>query len=110
GVTYRAPTYTSPNNIGSEILDELKAITGTAADPVTATMPAKFGLYFDSTPLPTWYAAKLAVAQTSTGTDAAAYQVALKKLQMTQQVLDYRLYLISDIRIVRKELALGILN
>jgi hypothetical protein len=110
GVTYRAPTYTSPNNIGSEILDELKTIVGNSADPVTATMPARFGLYLDSTPLPTWYAAKAALTATSTGADQAAYQLAMKKMQVVEQVLNYRLDLISDIRTVRKQLNLGILN
>jgi hypothetical protein len=111
GVTYRAPTYAkAPNNIGSDIIDELKAIVGTATDPTTATLPVRLGVNVDGKPLPTWYAAKAMVAQTSTGTDTDAYQAALKTLDKTEQVLNYRLDLISDIRTVRKQLNLGILG
>jgi len=110
GVTYRAPTYSNPNNIGSELIDELKAIVGTPADGATTTMPAKFGLNQDGTPLPTWYGAQALVTQAKAGDDDAKYQAALKTSQIVEQVLGYRLDLISEIRTVRKELNLGILN
>jgi len=110
GVTYRAPTYSNPNNIGSEILDELKAILGTPADTATTTMPTRFGLNQDGKPLPTWYGAKALVTQASTGDDDDAYHAAMKTQQIVNQVLDYRLDLISEIRTVRKQLNLGILN
>ena len=111
GVTYRAPSYnTKPNNIGSDLIDELKAVTGTSADPATATMPVQFGLNLDGTPLPTWYAAKAAVAATQGGSDQTAYQAAMATQTRVEQVLNYRLDIISDIRTVRKQLNLGILG
>ncbi len=104
GVIYRAPDASTPRNIGAQILDELASITGTSG--VAGTIPAKYGTYSDGSPLPDWYTAKAAVDAAAAGTDQTAYQNALATLSVVEQVLEYRVDLISDIRLFRKQMML----
>ncbi|HXJ23568.1 MAG TPA: zinc-dependent metalloprotease [Polyangia bacterium] len=101
GVIYRAPDNSTPRNIGAQILSELISITGTQGTP--GTIPTKYGVNTDGSALPDWYTAKAAVA-------AAADQDTLNAAQTTfalvDQVLEYRVDLISDIRLFRKQLML----
>jgi hypothetical protein len=104
GVIYRAPDATTPRNIGAQILDELASITGTQG--VTGTLPTQFGTNSDGSPLPNWYTAKAAMDAAAGGTDQGAYNTAQSNFQFVDQVLAYRVDLISDVRLFRKQINL----
>jgi hypothetical protein len=104
GVIYRAPDGSTPRNIGAQILDELATITGKSG--VAGTIPARYGVYSDGTPLPDWYTAKAAVDAAAGGTDQTAYNSAQATFSTVEQILEYRIDLVSDIRLFRKQLML----
>jgi hypothetical protein len=104
GVIYRAPDNTTPTNIGAEILDELTQITGVAGTP--GTIPTRFGTYTDGTAVPDWQTAKAAVDAAAASGDQTAYTNALNTFTSVDQLLAYRIDLIGDIRLFRKQLFL----
>jgi hypothetical protein len=104
GVVYRAPDATTPRNIGAEILDELSAITGKSGVP--GTLPTRFGTDTNGNALPDWYTAKAAMDAAATGTDQAAYLNAQGVFSFVDQVLAYRVDLVSDVRLFRKQINL----
>jgi hypothetical protein len=106
GVTYRAPINapgTSPN-IGRQIIEELIGITGVAG--TRGTLPLSIASYTDGTPLPNWYTAKADLDVAKMGTNQAAYEQAVSIYNYINQLLGYRIDLISDIRETRKSLYL----
>jgi hypothetical protein len=106
GITYRAPINApgTSTNIGRQIIDELIGITGVAG--TRGTLPLSIGSYNDGTPLPDWHTAKADVDAAKMGTDQAAYEQAVSIYNYLNQVLGYRMDLISDIRAFRKMLSL----
>jgi hypothetical protein len=104
GVIYRAPAYTNPNNIGADIIDELNTLVGTAGTP--GTIPLSYGTLSNGAPLPNWYTAKAALDAASTATDQTAYQNALSLFTFLDQTVAYRVDLIGDIRLFRKQINL----
>jgi hypothetical protein len=104
GVIYRAPANTAGArvNIGKEIVDELNVITGTAG--ATGTIPVAYGSYTDGTPLPNWYTAKKAMDDALAGGNQEVYSNALSTFNYIKQLLAYRVDLVSDIRLIRKQL------
>jgi hypothetical protein len=103
GVIYRAPVYPGVGNIGSGILDELSELTGSAG--VRGTLPARWGTYKEK-PVPTWYTAKADLDIAAGGTDQKAYEDAQEVFTILDQMVAYRMDLISDIRSFRKQLLL----
>jgi hypothetical protein len=103
GVIYRAPVYGGVGNIGSGLLDELTELTGTAG--IRGTLSAKWGTY-DNQTLPNWYSAKADLDAAAAGTDQAAYEKAQLIFSYLDQLVSYRIDLISDIRSFRKQLLL----
>jgi hypothetical protein len=103
GVIYRAPVYPGVGNIGSGILDELAELTGSAG--VRGTLSDKWGTYKDN-PVPTWYTAKADLDAAAAGTDQKAYEDAQEIFTILDQMVAYRIDLISDIRSFRKQLLL----
>jgi hypothetical protein len=105
GVVYRAPANnTKPTNIGADIIDELNMLVGTAG--AKGTIPLSYGSFTDGTPLPNWYSAKAALDAASGGTDQDAYSSALSVFNYLDQTVAYRVDLIGDIRLFRKQLML----
>jgi hypothetical protein len=104
GVIYRAPDGTQPRNIGAQILDELASITGTVG--VAGTIPPRYGTNTDGSPLPDWQTANAAVTAAAAGTDQTAYSNAQATFALVDQVLEYRIDLISDVRLFRKQIML----
>jgi hypothetical protein len=104
GVIYRAPDASTPRNIGAQIIDELTEIAGTAG--VAGTISPRYGTAADGSLLPTWQSAKAALDAAAAGTDQTAYSTALTTFTTVDQVLAYRIDLISDIRLFRKQINL----
>jgi Met-zincin len=101
GVIYRAPDNITPRNIGAQLLDELAAITGKPGTP--GTIPTKYGTNTDGSTLPDWYTAKAAV---DGAPDQTTKNNAEATFSLVDQVLEYRIDLISDIRLFRKQIML----
>jgi hypothetical protein len=106
GVTYRAPINApgSATNIGRQIIDELNSIVGVAG--TRGTLPLTIGSFTNGDPVPNWYSAKADVDAAKQGTDQAAYESAVGIYNYVNQLLGYRIDLISDIRAFRKYLSL----
>ena len=56
--------------------------------------------------LPDWYTAQAAVTAAAAGTDQTAYSNAQSTFSLVEQVLSFRIDLIDDVRLFRKQLML----
>jgi len=106
GVIYRAPVYAapSPNNIGAEIIDELKVIVGEPG--VRGTIPVKFGSYRTGTEYPNWYTAKAQMEEAFAKQQQQEYTDAKERFEYLDYLLHYRIDLIGDIRVIRRQIQL----
>jgi hypothetical protein len=106
GIIYRAPANTggARANIGKELIDELIVLTGTAGTP--GTIPLSYGSFSNGTLLPNWYTAKKAVDDAKAAGNQQAYENALSTFNFIKQLLAYRVDLVADIRMIRKQLYL----
>jgi hypothetical protein len=103
GVIYRAPSYAapSPNNIGAEIIDELNVIVGTPG--VRGTIPTRLGGYRSGTAYPNWYTAKADMEQAFARQQQQEYEDAKARFEYLEYLLSYRIDLIGDIRVIRRQ-------
>jgi hypothetical protein len=106
GVIYRAPAYAppSPNNIGAEIIDELTAIVGSPG--VQGSIPIRFGGYTNGQAYPNWYTAKAAMELAFNQQQQQQYKDAKLMFEYIDYLVNYRIDLISDIRVVRRQMQL----
>jgi len=104
GVIYRAPVYAAPGNIGAGILDELSELTGQPG--VRGTLGVKWGTTSDGQPLLNWYTAKADLDAAMAGNDQKALDRAQALFSAVDAGVGYRMDLISDIRLIRKQLLL----
>src|SRR6266540_396696 len=117
GVIYRAPSYvevpTAPNvgadrippipeNIGAEIVDELKAIVG--APGVAGVIPVRLGAYDKGQAYPNWYTAKAEMESAFQRQQQKEYEDAKRLFEYIDYLVNYRIDLISDIRVVRRQM------
>jgi hypothetical protein len=106
GVIFRAPDNIrgARANIGKELIEELNVLTGTAGTP--GTIPLSYGSFSNGALLPNWHTAKAAVDAAQASGDQEAYSIALGNFNYIKQLLAYRVDLIADIRMFRKQLYL----